>query len=85
MIVQNSILWQKSLNNGDMPTIMIVNLGIWTFLFVLTQTLASLKLSIMLIQAKVSRLKTVLTLVLLWTVCVCVIVGCSLKDMDWPD
>jgi predicted membrane protein len=38
----------------------------------------------MLLQAKVSKLKTNLTLVLLWTVSICVIAGCSLKDMDWP-
>jgi len=63
---------------------MLVDLGILTFFFITIQILAALKLSTMLFQAKVSRLKTSLTLALLWIVCICVIAGCSLRDMDWP-
>lgn len=84
MIIQNIILWQKSVLDEPLPVIMKANLGVWTFLFISIQILAALKLTLMLRKAQVSQLKAGLTYVMLWTVCLCVVAGCALKDMDWP-
>lgn len=35
MLVQNAILWQKSVFELPLPTLMLVNLGIFTFLFII--------------------------------------------------
>ena len=38
----------------------------------------------MLRNADGSKLKKICTCALLWTVNLCVIAGCALKDFDWP-